>query len=108
MPGLLQGFDPRGLRDLAVGLDGAADQGRRHRYSIAQRSVEASHEQPGVGPLFSGHSGGNVDQKPAAVGRTPLSVLDIFASVLILGVFFNRIGDLLKDPDIDHLRNLKD
>src|SRR5512133_191863 len=35
-------------------------------------------------------------------------MLDIFASVLILGVFFNKIGDLLKDPDIDHLRNLKD
>ena len=35
-------------------------------------------------------------------------MLDIFASVLILGVFFNRIGDLLKDPDIGHLRNLKD
>jgi hydrogenase-4 component E len=35
-------------------------------------------------------------------------MLDIFASVLILGVFFNRIGDLLKDPDIEHLRNLKD
>jgi len=35
-------------------------------------------------------------------------MLDIFASVLILGVFFNRIGDLLKDPDIQHLRNLKD
>ncbi|MCX6237068.1 MAG: hypothetical protein NTY07_05820 [Bacteroidia bacterium] len=35
-------------------------------------------------------------------------MLDIFASVLILGVFFNRIGDLLKDPDIHHLSNLKD
>jgi hydrogenase-4 component E len=35
-------------------------------------------------------------------------MLDIFASVLILGVFLNRIGDLLKDPDIEHLRNLKD
>jgi len=35
-------------------------------------------------------------------------MLDIFASVLILGVFFNRIGDLLKDPNIDNLRNLKD
>jgi len=35
-------------------------------------------------------------------------MLDIFASVLILGVFFNRIGDLLKDPDIHHLRTLKD
>ena len=35
-------------------------------------------------------------------------MLDIFASVLILGVFFNRIGDFLKDPDINQLRNLKD
>lgn len=35
-------------------------------------------------------------------------MLDIFASVLILGVFFNRIGDILRDPDIDQLRNLKD
>jgi len=35
-------------------------------------------------------------------------MLDIFASVLILGVFFNRIGDLLKDPDIHHLSNLRD
>ncbi len=35
-------------------------------------------------------------------------MLDIFASVLILGVFFNRIGDFLKDPDIHQLRNLKD
>jgi hydrogenase-4 component E len=35
-------------------------------------------------------------------------MLDIFASVLILGVFFNRIGDFLRDPDINQLRNLKD
>lgn len=35
-------------------------------------------------------------------------MLDIFASVLILGVFFNRIGDILKDPDIHQLSNLKD
>ena len=35
-------------------------------------------------------------------------MLDIFASVLILGVFFNRIGDFLKDPDVNVLRNLKD
>jgi hydrogenase-4 component E len=34
--------------------------------------------------------------------------LDIFASVLILGVFFNKIGDVLKDPDVNLLRNLKD
>jgi len=35
-------------------------------------------------------------------------MLDIFASVLILGIFFNRIGDFLKDPDVISLRNLKD
>lgn len=35
-------------------------------------------------------------------------MLDIFASVFILGVFFNKIGDVLKDPDVNHLRNLKD
>jgi len=35
-------------------------------------------------------------------------MLDIFASVLILGVFFNKIGDVLKDPDVGLLRNLKD
>jgi hydrogenase-4 component E len=35
-------------------------------------------------------------------------MLDIFASVLILGVFFQKIGDVLKDPDVDLLSNLKD
>ncbi|MFA6951282.1 MAG: hypothetical protein WCQ70_11425 [Lentimicrobiaceae bacterium] len=35
-------------------------------------------------------------------------MLDIFASVLILGVFFNKIGDVLKDPDVNLLSNLKD
>lgn len=35
-------------------------------------------------------------------------MLDIFASVFILGVFFNKIGDVLKDPDVDQLRHLKD
>ncbi|HOK50868.1 MAG TPA: hypothetical protein PLD12_05050 [Bacteroidales bacterium] len=35
-------------------------------------------------------------------------MLDIFASVLILGIFFNKIGDVLKDPDVGLLRNLKD
>jgi hydrogenase-4 component E len=35
-------------------------------------------------------------------------MLDIFASVLILGVFFNKIGDIIKDPDVNLLRNLKD
>ena len=35
-------------------------------------------------------------------------MLDIFASVLILGIFVNKIGDVLKDTDVDHLRHLKD
>lgn len=35
-------------------------------------------------------------------------MLDIFASVLILGIFFNKIGDVIKDPDVSLLRNLKD
>jgi hydrogenase-4 component E len=35
-------------------------------------------------------------------------MLDIFASVLILGVFFNKIGDVLKDPDVNRFSNLKD
>jgi len=35
-------------------------------------------------------------------------MLDIFASVLILGIFLNKIGDVLKDPDVSQLRNLKD
>ena len=35
-------------------------------------------------------------------------MLDIFASVLILGIFLNKIGDVLTDPDVSQLRNLKD
>jgi hydrogenase-4 component E len=35
-------------------------------------------------------------------------MLDIFASVLILGIFFNKIGDVIKDPDVNLLSNLKD
>lgn len=35
-------------------------------------------------------------------------MLDIFASVLILGIFLNRIGDVFKDIDVDQLSNLKD
>lgn len=35
-------------------------------------------------------------------------LLDIFASVLILGVFVNRIGDWIEDQDVDQLRNLKE
>jgi hydrogenase-4 component E len=35
-------------------------------------------------------------------------LLDIFASVLILGIFVNKIGDVLKNVDVDQLRNLKD
>lgn len=35
-------------------------------------------------------------------------MLDIFVSVLILGIFVNKIGDVLKGGDIDQLRKLKD
>jgi len=35
-------------------------------------------------------------------------LLDIFVSVFILGIFVNRIGDVLKDTDVDQLKNLKD
>ncbi|HNX66870.1 MAG TPA: hypothetical protein PKH02_08305 [Bacteroidales bacterium] len=35
-------------------------------------------------------------------------MLDIFASVLILGIFLNKIGDVFKDVDVDQLSNLKD
>jgi len=34
--------------------------------------------------------------------------LDIFASVFLLGIFVNRIGDVLKDADVDQLRHLRD
>jgi hydrogenase-4 component E len=35
-------------------------------------------------------------------------MLDVFASVLILGIFLNKIGDIFKDVDVDQLTNLKD
>ena len=35
-------------------------------------------------------------------------MLDIFASVLILGIFLNKIGDYFKDVDVDQLTSLKD
>jgi hydrogenase-4 component E len=35
-------------------------------------------------------------------------MLDIFASVFILGILFNKIGDVFKDVDVDQLNNLKD
>ncbi len=35
-------------------------------------------------------------------------LLDIFVSVFLLGIFVNRIGDVLKDVDVDQLKNLKD
>ncbi len=35
-------------------------------------------------------------------------MLDIFASVLILGIFLNKIGDVFKNIDVDQLSNLKD
>jgi hydrogenase-4 component E len=35
-------------------------------------------------------------------------MLDIFASVLILGIFLNKIGDVFKDIDVDQLSRLRD
>jgi hydrogenase-4 component E len=35
-------------------------------------------------------------------------MLDIFASVLILGIFLQKIGDVFKNVDVDQLSNLKD
>lgn len=35
-------------------------------------------------------------------------MLDVFASVFLLGIFVNRIGDVLKDVDVGQLKNLKD
>jgi hydrogenase-4 component E len=35
-------------------------------------------------------------------------LLDIFVSVFLLGIFVNKVGDVLKDVDVDQLRNLKD
>jgi hydrogenase-4 component E len=35
-------------------------------------------------------------------------MLDIFVSVLVLGVFINKIGDVLKEHDAEQLQQLKD
>lgn len=35
-------------------------------------------------------------------------LIDIFAGVLLLGIFVNKIGDVFKDQDVEQLRNLKD
>lgn len=35
-------------------------------------------------------------------------LLDVFASVLTLGIFLNKIGDVFKDGDVAQLRRLKD
>ncbi len=35
-------------------------------------------------------------------------LLDLFISVLLLGIFLNKIGDVLKDVDVNQLSNLKD
>lgn len=35
-------------------------------------------------------------------------MLDVFGSVLILGIFLNKIGDVFKAADVDQLSNLKD
>ncbi|PKP26226.1 MAG: hypothetical protein CVU03_04210 [Bacteroidetes bacterium HGW-Bacteroidetes-2] len=35
-------------------------------------------------------------------------LLDLFITVLLLGIFVNKIGDVLGSGDVDQLRNLKD
>jgi hydrogenase-4 component E len=35
-------------------------------------------------------------------------LIDIFASVLLLGMFINKIGDVFKEADVDQLTQLKD
>jgi hydrogenase-4 component E len=35
-------------------------------------------------------------------------LLDLFVSVFMLGIFVNKIGDILHDVNVDQLRNLKD
>jgi len=35
-------------------------------------------------------------------------LLDIFASIFLLGIFVNKIGDVMKEQDVEQLSNLKD
>jgi len=35
-------------------------------------------------------------------------LLDIFASVFVLGIFANKIGEVIKDQDVEQLTNLRD
>ena len=35
-------------------------------------------------------------------------LLDIFASIFLLGIFANKIGDVMKEQDVEQLSNLKD
>ncbi len=35
-------------------------------------------------------------------------LLDLFVSVLLLGIFVNKIGEVLQDADVDQLQHLKD
>jgi len=46
------------------------------------------------------------DEMPMLV--TTGVLFDIFASVLILGLFINKIGDVFKEGDVEHLSQLKD
>lgn len=35
-------------------------------------------------------------------------LLDLFVSVLVLGIFLNKIGDVFKEPDVNQLSQLRD
>jgi len=49
----------------------------------------------------------------AVGGEMPMLVnlgilLDIFVTVLVLGIFVNKIGDIFKEAEVDHLSRLRD
>jgi hydrogenase-4 component E len=49
----------------------------------------------------------------AVVNKMPMVVntgilLDIFVSVILLGIFADKIGDVFEEQDVEQLRNLKD
>jgi hydrogenase-4 component E len=35
-------------------------------------------------------------------------LLDIFVSVILLGIFADKIGDVFEEQDVEQLKNLKD
>jgi hydrogenase-4 component E len=46
------------------------------------------------------------NEMPALVNSGIL--LDVFVSILVLGIFINKIGDVFKESDVEQLKRLKD